>query len=97
MFIHIYDCSKSFMHFITNHHKDAIQMWSIIICLWHMENYQLNNKKIADVYKWMLKANNEYEMDWLDIKWRTVENYQAENNKNSDLKKKMELDWTRIT
>jgi hypothetical protein len=51
---------------------------SIIICLWHMENYQPNNKKIAHVYKWMLKTNNEYKIDWLDLKWRTKENYQAE-------------------
>jgi hypothetical protein len=62
-----------------------------------MENYQPNNKKIADVYKWMLKTNNEYKMDRLDLKRRTMKNYQAETNKNSDLKKKMELDWTHIT
>jgi len=26
---------------------------SIIICLWNMENYQPDNKKITDNYKWM--------------------------------------------
>jgi hypothetical protein len=36
---------------------------SFIICLWNLENYQPDNKKIADIYIQMLKMNNEYKMD----------------------------------
>jgi len=32
-----------------------------------------------------------------DYKRRTMDNYQTESNRNSDKKKKMELDWTHIT
>jgi len=32
-----------------------------------------------------------------DYKWRTMENHQTETNRNSDKKKKMELDRTHIT
>jgi hypothetical protein len=32
-----------------------------------------------------------------DYKRRTMKNYQTEANRNSDKKKKMELDWTHIT
>jgi hypothetical protein len=32
-----------------------------------------------------------------DYKQRTMKNYQTEANRNSDKKKKTELDWTHIT
>ena len=35
-------------------------------------------------------------MDGIDYKRRTMENHQTETNRNSDEKKKMELDWTHI-
>jgi hypothetical protein len=64
LFVHMYDCSKvlcTSWQIITNiQYKCEV---SVVIWLWHMENYQQNNKKIADVYKWMLKTNNEYKMD----------------------------------
>jgi len=45
----------------------------------------------------MLKTNNEYEMDRQDYERRTMENHPSVINRKSDKKKKMELDWTRIT
>jgi hypothetical protein len=42
----------------------------------------------------MLKTNNEYKMDGQDYKRRNRENHLTETNRNSDKKKKMELDIT---
>jgi hypothetical protein len=41
--------------------------------------------------------NNEYKMDRQDYKRRSKENHQSAANRNSYIKKKMELDWTHIT
>ena len=70
---------------------------SFLKYLWNLENYQPDNKKTADICKLMLKTNNEYKMDRQNYERRTVENHPSEVNRQSDKKKKIELDWTHIT
>jgi len=70
------------------------------VLLYGCETWKTTNQIIRRLQTFINKCLRRI----LNIKWtdkdykrRTMENYQTEANRNSDKKKKMELDWTHIT